>query len=60
MVRSAYVYTYQDMAYAKRVAAETGTEETAQYPQEKDRMKQVLSKSKSKKRKREGREEETK
>ena len=37
------------MSYAKRVAAETETEETAQYPQEKDRMKQAMSKSKSKK-----------
>ena len=34
--------------YAKRVAAETETEETA-YPQEKDRMKQTTSKSKTKK-----------
>ena len=31
-----YIYI---RAYAKRVAAETKTEETAQYPQEKDRMK---------------------
>ena len=37
------------MSYAKRVAAETETEETAQYPQEKDRTKQTMSKSKSKK-----------
>ena len=33
--------------YAKRVAAETETEETPLYPQEKDRKKQTMSKSKS-------------
>ena len=31
------------------MAAETETDETAWYPQEKDRMKQTMSKSKSKK-----------
>ena len=35
--------------YAKRVATETKPEETAQYPHEKDRMKQTTSKSKAKK-----------
>ena len=47
------VRTHQDkehiLSYAKRVAAETETDETAWYPQEKDRMKQTMSKSKSKK-----------
>ena len=35
------IRTYQDtyLSYAKRVAAETETEETAHYPQEKDRLK---------------------
>ena len=50
------VGTYQDNTYhilvyeyAKRVAAETETEETAQSPQENTGRKQTLSKSKSKK-----------
>ena len=35
--QSTYVSKY--ISYAKRVAAETENEETAEYPQEKDRMK---------------------
>ena len=49
-VRSAHVrIKIYIISYAKRVAAETETEEIAQCPQEKDRMKQTISKSKSKK-----------
>ena len=35
--QSTYVSKY--ISYAKRIAAETENEETAEYPQEKDRMK---------------------
>ena len=44
-----YVPVSRYISYAKRVAAETETEKTAGYPQEKDRMKQTMSKPKSKK-----------
>ena len=46
-------YVSRYISYAKRVATETETEETAQYPQEKDRMKQTKSKPISKKEKEE-------
>ena len=53
---SAYVGIKTHMiSYAKRVAAETDTEETAWYPQEKDRMKNKRCPNRN--RKREGREE---
>ena len=42
-------YVSRYISYAKRVAAETETEETAWYPQEKDKMKQTMPKSRSKK-----------
>ena len=40
---------YHIISYAKRVAAETETEETALYPQEKDRMKKTCLKSNQRK-----------
>ena len=48
-MKSAYVRIKIHTSYAQRVAAETETEETAKYPQEKDRMKQAMSKSTPKK-----------
>ena len=48
------------MSYGKRLAAETETEETAKYPQEKDKMKKTNDVQIEINRKREGRDENSK